>query len=520
MTSDLGSAYAAGELSDLFQIAPGDTAAALRLRRGVDRGALASALRPHAERLGAPPEVGDSLDRLAQPGSLAVVTGQQAGLLLGPMYTLAKAMTAIKLAARLDTAERPVVPIFWVASQDHDVAEVEGAYLLDGSERLHRTSVELPAGVPVGRIPFRDVMVDRVAAAMKEHDPAPRCLGPVLTLLEETGGVSRTFADWFSAQLYRLLGRHGLVIVDPLEPAVAALSAPVLRRELSDPLAGPASVNAAAEALRARGLEPQLGRGDGATNLFVGLPGEDGLPRRHLLRVDGRGFVADGRRLDSAELLSRFVDDPTVITPAAGLRPIVQDAMLPTAVSVLGPGELAYVAQLRGVYEQHDVAMPLAWRRATVTVLEPAVRRLLDTLGLSASEFASDPVGCRERLLLARAGSASEFARAVDAIEAATGALLEHVDAIDPTLRGTVARGRRHLDMTVRRLRTKSAAALERRDADVTRQLDRLAAHLTPAGQPAERVLSPYSHVLKFGAGPLLDRLYQVGESGHHELRL
>jgi bacillithiol biosynthesis cysteine-adding enzyme BshC len=515
---DLRTAYLSGHLTDFFQLPPGDTDAALGLRREVDRAALAAALRPYAERLGAPESTLRNVERLADPRAMAVVTGQQAGLLTGPMYTLAKAMTAVKLAARLDSEDRPVVPVFWVASQDHDVAEVDHAYLLDASETLRRVEVGLPDGVPVGRIPMDEAMVAAVAASLTQHTPRPSCEAEVMAVLEETAAASRTYADWFAAQLYRLLAGTGIVIVDPMEPAVAALVAGLLERELADPLEGPARVNDAGKRLRRLGYTPQLGRAEGATNLFVELPGGDGLPRRQLLRVEGGEFSAGGTRLTKGDVLARLREDPASVTPAAGLRPVVQDALLPTAASVLGPGELAYVAQLRGVYELHGVPMPLVWPRATATVVEPAAARLLRTYGLTSAGFRADPDGALERVLLERHGAASSFNRATKELEAAFEELLANVDAIDPTLRGTVKRGRRHLEATLARLKGKSAAALSRRDAETRRQFERLRAHLLPLGQPAERVLSPYSHALKFGLAPLLARLEGMGESGEHEL--
>ena len=425
---DLRTAYLSGGLEGFFQISPGDTDAALGLRRDVDRAALAAAIRPHAERLGASARTLASLEKLARPGSLAVVTGQQAGLLLGPMYTLAKAMTAVRLAARLSTEERPVVPVFWVATQDHDVAEVDHAYLLDGSETLRRAQVALPEGVAVGRLPLRPDMLAAVEGSLAAHTPRPPCEGEVVALLRGAAERSRGFADWFAAQLYRLLGDTGIVVVDPLEPAVAALFAGVLERELADPLAGPARVNEAGKGLRRLGFAPQLGRGEGATNLFVELPGDGELPRRQLLRAEDGAFVAGGVRLTREDLLARLRDDPTSLTPAAGLRPVVQDALLPTAVAVLGPGELAYVAQLRGVYELHGVPMPLAWPRATVTVIEPAAARLLAVHGLTAARLRDDPEGELERVLLARHGAASAFNRATNAVEKAFDELLAEVE--------------------------------------------------------------------------------------------
>src|SRR5690606_8060170 len=121
---------------------------------------LVAALRRYAERIGSPPAVMRNVERLLHPEARAVVTGQQTGLLLGPTYTLSKAATAVRLAQRLDRPERPVVPIFWLASQDHDAAEIDHTYLLDGSETLRRVSVSLPDGVAAGRIPYAPAMLD------------------------------------------------------------------------------------------------------------------------------------------------------------------------------------------------------------------------------------------------------------------------------------------------------------------------------------------------------------------------
>ncbi len=517
---DLLSAYLAGDLAEFFQLRHDDVQGALELARDVDRGALTAAIRPHARRLGASSKALDNLERLAHPRAMAVVTGQQAGLLLGPTYTLSKALAAVRLAERLDSEDRPVVPVFWVASQDHDVAEVDHAYLLDASESLRRVDVDLPDGVAVGRIPLRAPMLEAVAAALAQHTPRGRCEAEVMAVLEAAASVSESFADWFSAQLYGLLADTGIVVVDPLVPEVAALSARVLEREVLEPLAGPERVNAAGRSLKRLGFAPQLGRAEGATNLFVEVGGGAGLPRRQLLRADGGSFVAGGERFTRRDLLEVLASDPTAVTPAAGLRPVVQDAILPTVATVVGPGELAYFAQLRGVYELHGVPMSLAWPRASVTVLEPAAARLLAAYGLTAARFRADPEGALESVLLARHGAAGEFNRATNELEEAFETLLAHVEAIDPTLRGTVRRGRRNLAATVSRLRGKSAAALARRDGETRGQFERLHAHLLPLGQPSERVLSPYSHVLKFGLAPLQDRLALVGEAGDHELRL
>src|SRR5690606_15020796 len=153
---------------------------------------------------------------------------------------------------------------------------------------------------------------------------------------------------------------------------------------------------------------------------------------------DGDSFSADGRAFSRADLLAMLDTDPTSITPAAGLRPVTQDALLPTAVFVLGPGELKYVAQLGGVYRFHDVPMPLAWPRAHVSVLEPAAARLLDGFGLSADEFKRRGAALLDELLFEQHGHAGRFNRASSEVDALFDELLTEVAAIDPTLKGTV----------------------------------------------------------------------------------
>lgn len=509
--------YRDGYLDDLFELRAGDVQAALAVPRPRNRGALAAAMREHAQRWEAPRAVFDALERLEDEASRVVATGQQTGLLLGPTYGLSKAIGAMKLAGRLDSAERPVLPVFWLASQDHDGAEIDHAYLLDGEERLHRASVSLPTDVAAGRVPVDVGMLDAVIATIDAMRPQTAHRDEVVALLRGTAAKAHGFADWFAGLMYHLLGPHGLLLFDPMDEHAAPLLRAPLERELSIPEAGPESINEAARSLKALGLEPQLGRASGATNLFLELEGTP-LPRRVLLRFDGRDFYAEGRRFTRAELLARLEREPASLTPAAGLRPVVQDSVFPTAVNVLGPGELRYVSQIRGVYRVHGVPMPLAWPRATATMLEPPVGRILERYALDARAFQADPKGCLERILLDRSGHGTRFRQTSEELERAIRTLLAEVEGIDPTLLGTVERGRRHLDVTLERLRFKTARALAQHDAITRGQFERLGQHLLPLGQPSERVLSPFSFMLKFGIEPVMRLLLQLKAEGDQVL--
>jgi bacillithiol synthase len=507
-------AYSSGQLSSFYARAPEDTRSALSLPRSTSHSQLVNALRRYAETLSAPKAVFKSLEKLEHPNSRAVVTGQQAGLLLGPNYTLSKAITAINLAKELSTEEKPVVPIFWVASQDHDVAEVNHAYLFDMNEELKRLELPLPENTPIGRIPLNQDWLKYIIAELKTLNVPEQNHQEVQALLERTVSHTKTFADWFAAILYELLGEQGLIVLNPMESDIAQLFRPILDVELAKPEISSQAINEAGQRLREVGFEPQLGRAEGATNLFLE---ENGL--RQLLRVEGKHFLTETNRYTLDELKSCLDEDPASITPAAGLRPVTQDAILPTAITVLGPGELRYFAQLKGVYEAHGVAMPLTWARATATVLEPPVVRIMEKFSLTFADI-QNLAKRKNDILLHLNGHASSFDETLKGLESSLEKLLADVNAIDPTLQGSVKRGEMYFRKTLNTLKTKSAKAVSNRDDMYTQQFGRLERHFLPIGEPQERLISPFSFFLKFGIKPVMNVFLTLPTKGNHEIRV
>ena len=509
------SAYHAQQLTAFYALKPGDTSSALGLSRDISRQPLVEALSRYAKKLAAPKAVFENLEKLAEPESRAVVTGQQAGLLLGPSYTLSKAVTAIKLARDLSSDDKAVVPVFWVASQDHDTEEIDHSYILDLDETLHRLELDLPQHKPAGRIHLEPGWLDTLTEELAQLNTVSAHLDDVRTLLRETAAVSETYADWFAALLYHLLGPQGLIVINPLEPDIAPLFESVIEREIANPSTSVSAINEAATAIKDAGFTPQLGRGENATNLFLEEDGE-----RTLLRFDGAEFYTEKTHYSADNLLERFRADPSLITPAAGLRPITQDAILPTAVTVVGPGELRYFAQIKGVYESHNIAMPLIWPRASATVLEPPVVRIMDKFDLSYGQLAANFEAEKERVLLRLHGHADAFSETLDSLDSSLDKLTHHIEAIDPTLKGSIEKGEGYLRRTLEIFKTKSARAIAEQDDTYARQFDRLEAHLFPIGTPQERLISPVSFFLKFGIDPVMDAFLSLGTEGHHELRI
>ncbi|MBA3658970.1 MAG: bacillithiol biosynthesis BshC, partial [Gemmatimonadales bacterium] len=306
------------------------------------------------------PRIGPTIERLRDPSVLAVTTGQQPGLFTGPLYTIYKALSAAALAAELERRwQRPVVPIFWVAGDDHDFAEASRATWIAGDGGLMTGALpprppDAPL-TPMYRQPLGAAIED-VLRQLGESLPASEFREATLDWLRRYWVPDATVAAAFAGSLAELLAPAGIVCIESSHPAVKRATAPLLIRALEQ--AGPldAALGALATGWRAAGHEPAVALGDGAS--LVMLEGPAGRDR---LIVDGDGFASRrGReRLELQELRGIAAREPERLSPNVLLRPVVESALLPTVAYVAGPGEMAYLELTSPVYDELGVARQL-----------------------------------------------------------------------------------------------------------------------------------------------------------------
>lgn len=447
---------------------------------------LLPALRAYLGRIGAPTGFLQALEGLSRG---AVVTGQQPGLLGGPAYTFYKAHTALGLAQGLGG-----VGVFWIASQDHDVEEVRRLYLLR-EERLETLELALPP-LPLGRIPlgpFREEVRAFLGPWAREER--------VAYALE--GG---TLAEFFARLLLAFLGERGLIPFDPMAPELAPLFQEALERELEDPLASAQALNRGAEALRALGEKPALRRKPGATNLFLETDA------RRLLFYEGGRFWDGVRGYSKKELLELLRSDPSRLTPAAGLRPVLQDLVLPTLGFVVGPNELRYVVELPGVYALHGLEPPPLFLRLRATVLEPPIRRILEGYGLDAWAFQEEGEGAFLRALAPRWEALSRWEARLRGLVEEAQALGEEAQSLLPSLERPLRRFRARLQGEGERLLRKALRARLEEDTRWKGHLERLKRHLRPLDLPQERVYPFAMYALRHAEA--LSRLAQAPLAG------
>jgi bacillithiol biosynthesis cysteine-adding enzyme BshC len=481
---------------------------------------VASALVRQQETRGAERAAARARD-LADPNAVAVVTGQQAGLFGGPLFVLHKALATLEIARRLAEQRRsPAVPVFWVAADDHDFAEVRSVCLLDGNGAIRLLRYE-PRHEPVGQPAHAIVLDDTITRLVNELGEA---LPPSPSREEMVGVVAECYrpGETLSGAFARLLSRlmPELVLLDSSDPALKTVTSPVLRREVEE--ASPTSRLAleAGQALLDAGYHQQVPVRTGFLNLFVLAEGE----RRALgLTEDGVEIRGLGTRLATAEALRQIEAEPGLWSPNALLRPLAQDAMLPTAAYVGGPAEIAYHAQIRSSYAHFGLPRPGLVPRPSVTVVGPSSARALEAEGLALPDLTGDPEAVVTRWAQQTYPDVeAAFAQTRSSIEREMGEVEERLAAVDPTLRAAAAAARGRALHQVVGLHEKAMRALKKRDQGRAARLRRTRDALVPGGSLQERGLGLLGLVARHGPGVIAELQERVDPfaRGHQVVRL
>ena len=478
---------------------------------------MAAVVERQLDARGAPDASRAAAARLGVAGTVAVVTGQQAGLFGGPLFTLLKALTAIRLARRLaDEHRTTVVPVFWVDAEDHDLDEISACHVLNGE--LTRVAVSLDVDVPAGTSAASVVLDGSIRGTL---DALRAALPPTEFTVEVTDALAAAYVpgtrlvEAFARWLERQLGPHGLVVYDASDPAAKPLVRSLFKREIGN--AG-RTAKLAAEAgaeLASLGYHAQASPAPGSVALFR----LDGT--RQTIRAADGIFSTGGHALDASTLLADIETDPARFSPNVLLRPIVQDTLLPTVAYVAGPNELAYLGQLRRVYAAFDVPMPVIYPRASATIVDAATARFLNRYRIDFAELQPRDDGVLNRLLALQIPESIEqaIAEAEQSTAERLDAIARAVPTLDSTLAGAVASTRGRIERELRNLRGKVVAAAKRRDSTLRRQFERARTQSFPAGVPQERSIAGVHFLNRYGFA-LVDRLLRdlPLDPGHHWL--
>lgn len=481
------------------------------------RSAVVEVLRAQNRKLGADAQVEKNIDRL-QNGAAAIVTGQQVSLFSGPSYSIYKALDAIRWAEKLTHAGVDAVPVFWLATEDHDLAEANQVFF---GERYGIARLEVPLGEDVEGQSVGKIPLGASAEAVAEH-AAELLEGPgkreIVDALRSSYNARETFGSAFAKFLARVLKGRGLILLDPLDRKLHELARPIYRKA-ADAGAITEELLVRVKQLEREGFHAQVKVTPQTTLLFLNVEG-----KREPVRRKNDAFMAGNLRLNASELLRNVDENSETVTAGVLLRPVLQDFLLPTAAYIGGPAEVAYMAQAQVVYRRLLGRMPAILPRTSFTLIEPNVARTLKKYGLTVR----DMLGGRQQLrrkMEARSvprGLAARFARDEKALRKVLAGYGKPLTALDKTLTGARDTAERKMLYQFEKLRGKAGRAENARTGVLDRHELELTSALYPHHGLQERTLCLAPFLARQGMD-LLDRIDRVASkpcNGHQIVTL
>lgn len=485
-----------------------------------DRNVLCDALAAINARFDPSPETLANIEALRENDTVAVLTGQQAGLFTGPLYSIYKALSAIKMAECLRSRGIKAVPVFWMATEDHDIAEVSNSFTIDNSERLVESRFLSPPseeGLPVGRIGFDSsiaAVVEELFASLPETGFTDDLRRSVSAGYRE----GKDFGHAFGTFLSHLLGKFGLVIVDPLDSVVKKLAAPVYAEAIGSSGEIVKALVERSRELAESGYHAQVLVEDDYFPLFWHT--DDG--KRTALRRKRDGTVqikGEKTSFDIARLIELAAESPERFSPGVMLRPVVQDYLFPTLCYFGGGAEIAYFAQNSEVYRIIERPVTPILHRQSFTVVEAKHSRTMEKYGLSLRDLFAGPEAILPRIIdeFLDKETAGLFADVEEKIDIELNRLDQALSEIDVTLAANLATRRRKILYHVAALRKKYHLRRAETDATINRRLNSLFTTLLPHGGLQERTLNATSFLDRFGDG-FIDWIYDsidLDDKGH-----
>jgi bacillithiol synthase len=485
-----------------FYLLPPAMAAVTRTARKLDypddrRAEVSSILRNQNITLGAGEETLSNLKRL-EKGAVAIFSGQQVGLFSGPAYSVYKALAAIQIAEELTRRGIQAVPIFWMATEDHDVDEVRHSTWFDKGKLVRFELPAAAAGRPVGRIPLGaqiEPLVQEAAELLANQGS-----DLLAQYLVESYRAEETYGSAFGKLFARLFAQHGLILMDPLDNGLHKIAAPLYQHALADRDALNEKLLERGKDLDRAGFEVQVKVTSRSTLLFHLA---DGV--RQVVTANAGKFQAGEKTWPREELVHMTHMEPENFSPNALFRPVVQDYLLPTAAYIAGPAEIAYFAQSEVVYRHLLGRMPVMLPRAGFTLVDAKANKLLRKYGLTVEDVWSGSQDLRHKMERRSVSSAlaKEFGRDQKQIAKMLSQLGKQIEKLDPTLKGTVERTRKSIEFQIDKLRRKAGRAQDQKNGLISTHEQYLESLLYPHKGPQERELCLLPFLARWGAAGL-----------------
>lgn len=486
-----------------------------------NRDLIANILLEQNKKAGASEKTIANIELLRRPDSVVVITGQQAGLFTGPLYTILKALTALKLTSELRDKGLMVVPMFWIASEDHDFAEVDHTEVINRDGNLVTIKYAPPLnseGNPVGNITLDDSInnnIEELLAALPESEFTPQLKND----LQDSYRAGEGYATAFGKLLMKMLSNYGIVLIDPLDEKIKQASGDLFLNALSQTTKfADQLVNESSE-LEKAGYHAQVHVTSESVPLFILNEGKRTAMQQ---KQDGK-FHLKGIEKSYAlnELTETMKRCPSCFSPNATLRPIVQDFLLPTLAYIGGAAEIAYFAQIRSNYKLLGRIEPVILPRASFTLIETRQAKTLNKNDLTFEDLFKGREEIMKQIIEHGPAQATihAFEETEKIINQQLDRLSEALTLADKSLAEALKGGRDKVLYQVQNLRTRFINNRGKQDETTSQQIDKLFSALYPNKNLQEREINIAYFLSRYGY-QLIDRLYEEIEIGFNNHKL
>lgn len=436
-------------------------------------------------------------------GAAAAVTGQQVGLFGGPVFSIYKALTAVKLAEEATAAGQDTVPVFWIATTDHDLAEVNHTALPGPNATLQplATASRGVEDAPVGTIHFTDEITTVVQSAADILGDSP-----ATDLLRESYRPGETLGSAFARLFARLFADWGVILLDPADPELHAIVAPIYAATIERAAQLDEALLARGKALEQAGYHQQVKVTPSSTLLFTTKDGAR-IPIHRRLNGNTTEFLVADEKISQDDLLREIAATPQNFSPNVLLRPVVQDTLLPTLCYTGGAAEVAYFAQAAVVYQELKGHVTPILPRFSATVIEPKIQGLLERYALTLTDLFEGEEALREKIAarILPVELQKAFDRAGATLDSSLTAVREALIKLDKTLAEAADNASSKMQHQLETLRGRAARAELRQSELAARHAQQLSVALFPNKTLQERETAAIYYIARHGTDFLRD---------------
>jgi bacillithiol biosynthesis cysteine-adding enzyme BshC len=426
---------------------------------------------------------------LSQPQTYAVITGQQPGLFSGPLYTVYKAISSIVICEKLTTKKISLVPIFWNASEDHDLSEVNHINMFRENKPYELRYHHPDEGVALSYINLDKSELDKILTIIKSISPNSEFKPELLRQIEEIIENSHTIGDFFSRFMIYLFGELGLILMEPEN--FRDMMIPVFEKLIRRPTECTQTTNETGLRLKKLGYSPRIHKKSNVCNFFI--LNSDG--KRLQTTYDGK-FHAGNEAFSQRELLNLLEDNPSQFSANALIRPITQDFLFPTFAYVAGPNEIAYQAQLKGLYDFFSLEPPVIFPRFGATIVENKVSKILEKHNIDIIQLRNPSKLLKE---LAKKKMENTFDSFKTEVSKSMSEVIQQAESIDKTLIEPSLLAKGKIFKTIDVLEEKIASKIKKHNQVTRRQITKAHDNLFPDNHLQERQINILEYLIKFG---------------------